>query len=438
MTPSATQAPGRVLPASLGAVLVITFLNSIGTGLVNNGIYFLTDAGYGFSKGENLLFGVGLGVSYILGALAAGPGVRMVRRRLTRSSFRRIHAAVILLMAALCLIPPLLRIGNVPTGSTLAVVGIIGMALCYSPLSGILWPMVESYLSGGRRGERLRSSLGIWSVTWSSAVAVAYLMMAGVIKLAEATPDHPPLFRIEYAFLILAAIQLASLPAVLRLPPEPAPHQPEHHEPHPPVYTQLLIVFRILLPLAYVLTSALGPLLPNLVNRIGITKAIGPIVGSAWLFPRAISFLVYQKWHGWHGKWSMAIAGILLLIVGFAATVLAPLVPSQGLAQLTAVLGLVTFGIAMATIYVAAIYYAMEVGQAEVDAGGTHEALVGTGYAIGPLCGLAGVWAEKGAYVHQGAGDTVVVIIVSVASILVGAYAIRRALRIGARRREMP
>jgi hypothetical protein len=35
-------------------------------------------------------------------------------------------------------------------------------------------------------------------------------------------------------------------------------------------------------------------------------------------------------------------------------------------------------------VYSGAIYYAMEVGQSEVEAGGKHEALIGTGYTVGP------------------------------------------------------
>ena len=37
----------------------------------------------------------------------------------------------------------------------------------------------------------------------------------------------------------------------------------------------------------------------------------------------------------------------------------------------------------------------MAVGNADVDAGGKHEAFIGVGYTVGPLCGLFGgmVWA---------------------------------------------
>ena len=49
----------------------------------------------------------------------------------------------------------------------------------------------------------------------------------------------------------------------------------------------------------------------------------------------------------------------------------------------------------IATIYTGAIYYAMAVGHSEVDAGGTHEALIGVGYTVGPACGLVAGGLEE-------------------------------------------
>jgi hypothetical protein len=45
----------------------------------------------------------------------------------------------------------------------------------------------------------------------------------------------------------------------------------------------------------------------------------------------------------------------------------------------------------MGMVYFSALYYAMSVGHAQVDAGGTHEALIGSGYTIGPLAVLGGL-----------------------------------------------
>jgi len=83
----------------------------------------------------------------------------------------------------------------------------------------------------------------------------------------------------------------------------------------------------------------------------------------------------------WHGRWGTLLLGSLALFAGFAAVVLGP-----SLWLLLA--GLAAFGVGMGVIYYAAIYYALSVGHAEVDAGGKHEALIGAGYTLGPLLGL--------------------------------------------------
>ena len=58
---------------------------------------------------------------------------------------------------------------------------------------------------------------------------------------------------------------------------------------------------------------------------------------------------------------------------------------------LGALLGEAIFGFAAGLTYSAAIYYAMVVKNASVDAGGVHEGLIGAGFAIGPAMGLAGI-----------------------------------------------
>jgi hypothetical protein len=102
--------------------------------------------------------------------------------------------------------------------------------------------------------------------------------------------------------------------------------------------------------------------------------------------------------------------------------------------------GLLLFGTGMAVIYTAAIYYALEVGKAEVDAGGKHEALIGIGYTVGPGVGLAAsVGIDRGAV---GAGLFEPLVLGGVGLIAVGAVAgvawrIARA-KSGARRNPDP
>lgn len=84
-----------------------------------------------------------------------------------------------------------------------------------------------------------------------------------------------------------------------------------------------------------------------------------------------------------------------MLLTGFGLVVLRLADPGP-LAVALFVIGLVLFGFGAATVYAAALYYAMEVGAAEVDAGGTHEAMIGVGYSVGPLCSLVPLLVASG------------------------------------------
>jgi MFS family permease len=114
-------------------------------------------------------------------------------------------------------------------------------------------------------------------------------------------------------------------------------------------------------------------------------------VAATWLFARALAFLLLGRWHDWHGRWSVAFAGALFVLGGFGVTLLAP---HFGAAAISLVaLALFVFGAGLATLYTAALYYAFEVGGSE--GGSSHEALIGLGYSIGPICGLVVVALER-------------------------------------------
>ncbi|MBC7771220.1 MAG: hypothetical protein H7210_01865 [Pyrinomonadaceae bacterium] len=398
------------------AILVFTFANSIGTGLVTSGIYFITKAAYGFSEIQNLFLAVGLGLVYIVGAQAAGPTLRALRRRFPGFSARKFLASIMLLMAALCCIPPLLQLSGVPAQGTLGFIGIACLVLLYSPLSGALWPMVESYISGGRQDKELRSAIGTWNVVWSSALPVAYWGMSGFIAT-----------QTVLAFVMLVLMHLGSCITLIWFQREPASHLHGEQPPPPVIYRRLLAVLRLLLPMAYMVTSALGPILPELLRDLGVREAWRPVLGSAWLAPRALAFVVLQRWHGWHGTWLAPILGTTMILAGFAGAVLSPMLGESLTSILIFVISLAFFGTGMAIIYAAAIYYAMEVGNAQVDAGGTHEALIGVGYTVGPLCGLAGAGMVALDQIPTHYGRAAVVVLVAVIGVTVSLIAWQKA-----------
>jgi len=380
----AAGGPGSVAPrpAPLSAVLFVTFMNSLGTGVVTSGIYFLTQQGYGFTQTQNYLLGLMLGATYIAGSLGAQPALAWVRKRFPTVSTRFVLIGLMVTMAALCALPVIAGKIDGPGRSAVGVASIWVLVAVYSPLTGVFWPIIESYLSGARSGDPLRRAIGLWNVTWASALVVAAWAIAPAIK--------------DYAaetIFVLGGVHLLTVPFMAGLSREPASHREEHHEAHPPVYSALLVTFRMLLPVIYLIASALSPYLPTALTDLGVPPVWHTVLGSAWLLPRALAFFILMQWQGWHGRWSTAIVSGVLILVGFGVAVMAPTLPRLGVSNATSVVvlvsGLAVYGLGKAAVYMAALYYGLAVGKSEVQAGGKHEALIGCGYTIGPACGLA-------------------------------------------------
>jgi hypothetical protein len=150
----------------------------------------------------------------------------------------------------------------------------------------------------------------------------------------------------------------------------------------PPSYTPLLAASRVLHPMGYLVIGALAPILPYLFGSLGTDPALQAPLGAIWHVARLAAVLVLWQTAFWHGRGeSLAVAGAFLA-GGFALAVAAR---GEG----TLALGLIGIGLGQGVIYYSAIYYGLAVGGAKVEAGGTHEALVGAGYFLGPLLGIA-------------------------------------------------
>ena len=145
----------------------------------------------------------------------------------------------------------------------------------------------------------------------------------------------------------------------------------------------LLRSVRVLLPVSYLLSSVMAPLLPYRFEQIGVPVEWETPATATWMLVRVAALLVMWKVPFWHGRWGTLVVGAVAMTVGFALVVLAPSLPAL-------LLGFASLGVGLGVIYYAALYYAMAVGGAAVEAGGTHEALIGAGYAVGPVVGLIG------------------------------------------------
>jgi hypothetical protein len=349
-------------PAPLSAVLLVTFLGSVSGGAFWSATYFVTQAHYGFSPAKNLALAAVMGAVYALVARGAGPFLR----RFPALEPRNVLFVALTLWGGMSLVP-LLAPAFEPALWLTALAGAVA--------SGIVWPIVESYLGAGRHGAELRSAVGRFNVTWTLATAMPLVLM----------PVFPRLhLHVLWTLAISAVVNALALPFVATL--SRAPIAGDHGAAEAsigPEYPWLLRSASWLLPLSYVLSSTLSPLLPHRLNAVGALSFAPSVVASTWMIARFATLGLMSVVLFWHGKWSPLVLSVTALAGGFALVLLA----SSGAGI---VAGLAVFGTGMGLTYYLALYYSLAVGKGAVDAGGGFEALIGMGYLVGPLLGLGG------------------------------------------------
>lgn len=354
------------------SILTVTFFGSLGSGAIMSGLYFIATNVYAFGRAGNWTLAIVTSVAYVLAALVSGRGVRWLRRSVSGCSTRAVVMGQMSLMALACLLPYVVR-----QEWAIWVFGVI-----YSALAGTLWPIVESFLSGGRRGHALRRATGAFNIVWSIAVVLAFWGMALLI-------ERSPLLII----VLLGGSHALTVPMLLAFPREPGRHHATHSE-HDAVeaalYKRLLHGFRLLLVVSYAVMSAVGPMLPLRLTELEVPLARQTVLASVWMAVRVGVFALMMVWHGWHGRVRTMVWSSATMVAGFALVMV-------GLGLWSVIVGLGLLGVGVGAAYSAAIYYAMEVGDAAVDAGGKHEALIGLGYLAGPgLSLLAAGGVEAG------------------------------------------
>ena len=351
------------VPAPLPAVLVLTALSSLGTGVFWHGLPFIAWHRYGFTQTANLGLYAIMGLVYMIGAFQAGRLTRWAERWLTP---RGTLAVVVAAQALVCTVP--IAFGGCWAFWVTALLGTF--------LWSIVWPIMESYVTAGRHGPQMRSAIGWFNLTWAPSVALPLFLMAPILE------HHG-----EWAIGGLALTNVLALATLTWFPRRPAHHDPQLALEHVPAeYGLLLRSARVLLPLSYVLTSAMMPILPYRFDELGLEVWWETPAAATWTVVRFLAFAAMWRMAFWHGRWGTLLAGATAMTGGFALIVLAPSLP-------IILAGFGILGAGVGIVYYAALYYAMAVGRAAVEASGTHEGLIGAGYAVGPSAGLLGARA---------------------------------------------
>jgi len=201
-------------------------------------------------------------------------------------------------------------------------------------------------------------------------------------------------------FAVAAGINVLSLALCVRLPAR-APHIEASHPSRPlhgamERYRGLLGSSRWSMLSSYALMFLLAPLMPEVFRRLGLGVERATFWASCLDAVRVITFALLAILPGWHGRATPLVVCAIGLPLGFGAIILGTSLP-------VVLFGEIVFGVLAGMTYYAALYYALVVKNASVDAGGTHEGLIGLGLVIGPLVGLLGHGvASAGGTYHTG------------------------------------
>lgn len=343
-------------------LLWISFSESFAAVVLERGVYFYTEDRFGYGDIPNLALALGFGITYVIGALLS-------HRLAVRFGERR---AMVLSVVALLVLHALLALAPTPVVA-------VGTLILVGLFTGLKWPVIESFMSAGLTSRQMLRMVGRFCFTWSVAVPLAVAVAGPLID----SPYPPALFWLAVVCHALSLWLMRPLPAH----PTHAPHDdPGLPDPARQArYTQLLGSARWSLMLAYTLLFLVAPLLPTIFSqRLGLPPRIATPAASLMDAMRVVAFIALTWATFWYGR----ISPLVLVILGLPTTV-ALIVFGQTLP--TVLLGEVAFGLISGLGYYAALYYALACKNAAVEAGGVHEALIGAGFALGPLVGLMGI-----------------------------------------------
>jgi len=347
----------------LALLLVLAFIESASTILIERGSYFFCHDYLSFSSAENLALALALGLAYAFGALTSHAAS-------SRFGERRILAISVAGQVAVnaCM-------GLAPTPTVL----FVGMALV-GLLNGQKWPVIESYVTAGHTPLRTARILGYFNISWALAVP-ATLVLAG--PLIEWRPWG--------LFALAGTLSTITLSLVILLPRRPV-HLPHDHPERPKPerarrMAGLMNSARFLMLASYSSMWILAALMPGIFANLGCSTSQATAYSSTLDITRLMAFAVLGVWPGWHGRAYPLIFAMPMLAAGFSLVIFGTSLP-------IVLAGELVFGAAVGIIYFAALYYAIVIKNASVAAGAGHEGLIGSGFALGPLAGLIGVAME--------------------------------------------
>ena len=356
-------------------------LNSFGTVLYFTYLYFLLQKRFNFGDKSNLAVAALLGFCYALSSWQAG---RLAQRW---GYFNALKLGFGIMAGALLVGAQL----NSAAGQ-IATAVVVTFGMCFT------WPVLEALISENEIPDRVPHAIGIYNITWAATNASA-LFIGGT--LLEMLGYH----SIFYIPAVIIAGQIGLTLWLEKLPVPAADENrsvlpPDQNRPSPARARNFQQLAWLANPFAYIAINTLIAELPGIAVKFHLTPMFAGFACSLWGFVRLGAFVVLWQWPGWHYRFRWLVTSFALLVLSFAAILIAPSLWTVLAAQ-------VFFGVAIGLIYYSSLFYSMDASDTKSEHGGIHEAAIGAGNCLGPAVGAvslqfaaqsanAGAWAVTG------------------------------------------
>jgi len=163
----------------------------------------------------------------------------------------------------------------------------------------------------------------------------------------------------------------------------------------------------------YAVLQIINAVLPGIFDRLKMDVTTATALAGFIHWARFAAFLLMRYSTRWHGRIGLNVLILLGMPLGFALIISEQSLP-------TVLAGELLLGAVSGMTYYAALYYAMVIKNASVDAGGRHETAIGLGLAGGPAIGLvgarmAGVTESQGLGMLLGTGPFLILVTIAAA-----------------------
>lgn len=255
------------------------------------------------------------------------------------------------------------------------------LAMCF------VWPVLEALVSEHEPRDRLPNRVGVYNVVWAGTAALGVFLGGSIYKaLGVGSLYWLPALIHAGQWLAVAPLKRRHDAWVASWKDEPGMAPPPVEPRHGPAYFQKLAWIGN--PLNYMAVNTVLAIVPALTLRLKFDVDRMGWLMSIWFTVRALAFVLFWLWPGWHYRFRWFACAVVFLLIGFVAVVLAPSVWAV-------VLGQVALGWASALLYYSSLFYSMDGSDTKGEHGGIHEAFIGAGIFGGPAVSAVAVGLTK-------------------------------------------